>query len=132
MKPNLFVLVLSVLLIMYGCSYSTGNDKINLLQNSAQKDEVYSQIFQNEKLFNDFMMQMTERPEAMHWMMQNHRVMNHMYSGDNFRYMMNHNPELHSQMMNSMIQMLSNDSLYRRQWNNMMQQHRMGGGMMMH
>ncbi|HYW95100.1 MAG TPA: hypothetical protein VE870_05905 [Bacteroidales bacterium] len=125
--------IFSFILFTGGCSYKNdASSNINLIQNQAQKEEAYNQILQNENLFNDFMQQMAGRPRSMEWMMQDPSVMNRMFTTENFSYMMNHNPELHQQMMTNMMYMFQNDSSYYQQWNSMMQNQHNMGGMMMH
>ena len=83
-----------------------------------------------EGLMYDFMNQMQQNQQAMHWMMQDSIFMNHMFSKSNFGYMMNHNPSLMVPMMQNMAGMLEDSSSYTQQWNSMMQQRGHMGGMM--
>jgi len=52
--------------------------------------------------------------------MQDSSLMNHMFSNDNFNYMMEQNPSLSYSMMHNMEGMLGNDSSYMQHWNTMM------------
>ena len=126
-KLTIIALTTIITLSFAGCSNTS---KIDLANNQAQRQEVFNQITQNQDLFNDFMNQMMENPQNMHWMMQNEAMVQHMFQQNNLQYMMQHNSEMNTYMMQNMMNMISSDSTYYHQWNQMMMNHSgMGGGM---
>jgi len=125
-KLTAIVLMAFITLTFSGCSNAS---KIDLANNQAQKQEVFNQISQNQTLFNDFMLQMMENPQNMHWMMQNEAMMQHMFQQNNLQYMMQHNSEMNTYMMQNMMNMIGSDSTYYHQWNQMMNHSGMRGGM---
>ena len=126
MKLAAIALTTLVSLTFTGCSNAS---KIDLANNQAQKQEVFNQISQNQNLFNDFMLQMMQNPQNMQWMMQNEAMVQQMFQQNNLQYMMQHNSEMNTYMMQNMMNMISSDSTYYHQWNQMMNHSGMRGGM---
>ena len=137
------VFVVLLLTIMFA-SCKTDKDEIVLSENEELREDVYQQILNDKKIFDEFMDEMRENEQSMGWMMENRPMMQRAYGNPQMNDMMRSFPDMRHSMMQSMMNMMQQDTAIFNQMHRMMeqdtmmynrmqmmmQQGRMGGGKM--
>ncbi len=83
---------------------------IDLKEDVETRKEVYSQILNDEELFNEFMDEMRESRRSMQWMHANRPMMRNMYSRRQVQAMMQENPEALDSLMQGMMSTMQGDT----------------------
>jgi hypothetical protein len=104
-------MILFMATALFGCSEMT-NPNIDISKNEQQKEAVFNQILDDSELFNEFMDKMMDNSGAIHQMMMNESMMQHMFDHDNMQMMQQMNPEMMQTMMDNMMQMAGSDSSF--------------------
>jgi hypothetical protein len=104
-------MILFMAIALFGCS-EIGNSNIDISKNEQQKEAVFNQLFDNSELLNEFMGRMMDNSGAMHQMMMNESMMQHMFDHDNMQMMQQMNPDMMQTMMGNMMQMAGSDSSF--------------------
>lgn len=125
------MLSIGFILMMVPSAYSQDSAGDDDLKNNPQlKEEVFSQILTDRDLFSDFMHAMMQNQESMEWMMDQHQMMQHMYSADHMQKMTEKNPDMRKPMMQGWMKMMKQDTAVYNQMQHMMQQQHMESGHM--
>lgn len=102
-------LILSLLLgtcLFMACE----DERVELAENSEQREEAFDQILNDEDLFNDFMNKMRENDQSMQWMASHRPMMRNMYGRNQVHNMMRNNPEVMDSVMQGMMIMFEEDT----------------------
>lgn len=111
---------------------NTGNSpgQIDLAENEQQKEEAFRQILNDRELFNDFMDEMMQSQQSLGWMMDHRGMMEHIYSEDQIRYMMDRHRGMRDHLMQNMFGVMDEDSSFYHRMEGWMGRHPMGRGHM--
>lgn len=117
------ILGLLGLLILTAC----GDEEIDLNENPEQKNEVFTQIINDEELFTEFMDEMRGNENTMNWMRNHRGMMRNFYGRKQVNHMMRNRPEVMDSVMQGMIMYYDQDSSMQKspQWRTRMRQHMM-------
>lgn len=123
LKNGAFILFVLAAFIIAGCDNEP--EEIDLEKNTELRDEVFSQILNNEEVFNAFVDQMRQNTTAMGWTMNNHEFTRQMFRKENMKKIQKHHPEMDNQMMEHMINRMEEDTAVANEMNRRMQERRL-------
>lgn len=103
------------------------NEDIDLKEDPEQKNEVFTQILNDEELFTEFMNEMRGNENTMKWMRNHRGMMRNFYGRKQVTHMMKNQPEVMDSVMQGMIMYYDKDSAMQKnpQWRTRMRQHMM-------
>lgn len=84
---------------------------IDLRENKVQRQEVYSQILNDQDLFTEFMEEIRQNRQSMLRMGTSRPMMQHFYGRDQMRSMMRRDPLLRQELMRNMMTIMEKDTL---------------------
>ena len=102
-------------------------ERIDLKEDTDQKNEVFNQILNDEELFAQFMDAMRGNENTMEWMRNHRGMMRNFYGRNQVRHMMRNEPEVMDSLMKGMIMFYDRDSTMKEspEWRKRMRQHMM-------
>lgn len=102
-------------------------ERIDLKENTEQRNEVFNQILEDEELFTQFMDEMRGNENTMDWMRNHRGMMRNFYGKKQVTHMMRNKPEVMDSVMQGMIMFYDRDTTMQGspEWRNRMRQHMM-------
>lgn len=102
-------------------------ERIDLKENTEQRNEVFNQILEDEELFTQFMDEMRGNENTMDWMRNHRGMMRNFYGKKQVTHMMRNKPEVMDSVMQGMIMFYDRDTSMQGspEWRNRMRQHMM-------
>ncbi|MFD0976857.1 hypothetical protein [Salinimicrobium gaetbulicola] len=118
---TLTVFGLLSLLLFSACD----DERIDLKEDTDQKNEVFNQILNDEELFAQFMDAMRGNENTMEWMRNHRGMMRNFYGRKQVTHMMRNKPEVMDSVMQGMIMFYDRDSTMKGspEWRKKMRQH---------